>query len=171
MDINKSYDTTNMSPDEIMKLFEQIKWNKIKSNQKKNKKINTNDKLVLITDDKIFTKNDISIESPEKNKTKYDLIKSYENKQILSQDKIINRKPKFLHANNNSNIKDKPILLPEKIINKKSIFLQQDKIINCWENKPIFSEDKIISCWKNNKKNTNEWDMWSTPIFLEGILF
>ncbi len=30
MDTYQNYDTTNMTPDEIMKLFKQIEWNEVK---------------------------------------------------------------------------------------------------------------------------------------------
>jgi hypothetical protein len=114
MDIFENYDTTNMSLEEIMKLFKKAEWNEIKPVIKKKKIPNINTTLT------VFSNNDIIIESPN-NKSEENSNKKLglPNIKLESSNKKLEEKPNIkLETVNkkselsNNNLKNKIISRP-----------------------------------------------------------
>jgi hypothetical protein len=172
MDIYENYDTTNMTPDDIMKLFKQAEWNEIKSvSKKKLPSINTslsvfsNNDLVKESPNKkldspiekqeliVFSKKDFTVESPNKAKIKEISAKHKKNKEISMK----HQKDKFKN----------------KIIESEIIQLSDyegDAYQNKTISRPVNEIEKIklkycfdLHEYENQQQIKTDWNMWSTP--------
>jgi hypothetical protein len=157
MDIYENYDTTHMTPDEIMKLFKQAEWNEIKPVKKikspKSFTVFSNNNFIVQSPVKkidssakkeelvIFSTSDIKVESPNKKKNN------------------ISKKEKKLENNSNNKI--------IKLINN-----EKSEFTNKTISRPLNNIEKIkqkycfdLHEYENQQKKTTDWDMWSTPNF------
>jgi len=100
MDIYENYDTTNMTPNEIMKLFKQAEWNEIKPVIKNKKKLTvfSNNKKELT----VFSNSDFTVESPTNKKNEFITVKSpNKNKNRNKTKKSVNKLEILKNENNN----------------------------------------------------------------------